>query len=208
MRALSFAVGLLLLTSCRTAGGGNDAAEVKDLPDFFQPDRVLAYRGYGPGELDAIFTRAEAPSSIPDGYASGIHIIPSGTKAPVPLQLTVVTKKFWKGKTFKGTAAVMTDELLGPDLGVGAQLRIESLRDSLKRYNWDAKDQAAVIDDKPSLITDYKGYKMFDKPSLLTADTKGWVDECRVVEADAPAVWMCRSTYNGIFWGHVILQMQ
>jgi hypothetical protein len=197
---------LLALVACKTNGG--EQASVKDLPDFLQPDRILAYKDRSPAELDALFKGAPSPTEFPSGHASGIHLIPPGTQAQVPTTLTVVTKTLWKGKTFDGSAGIMTDEVFGPNLGIGAQLRLESITDTLKRYGWDGLDSAATVDDRPSLITDYKGYRMLDAPSVLTKDTKGWVDECRIVEAEAPPVWLCRSTYDGMFWGHVVLQMQ
>lgn len=209
------ATGLMLMAfilstsifGCRTRSDADQAgSETKDLPSIFQSERVLAYRGRSVAELDGLFKSAPSPTAFPSGYAIGIHLIPAGTRAPVPQVLTQSTKNLWKGKQFHPNRGIMLDEVIGPNLGVGADLKLMPMRQVLAVYGWDRLDAAALVDERPSVITDYRSFRSYNGDSLLTGDTRGWIDECRVIEPALPAVWLCRSTYNGIFWGHVVLQ--
>ncbi len=195
---------------CRTTGGANGGSggggTVKDLPGFLLPQEVTQYKGRTETELAEWFANGTAPEAIPSGYGTGIHIIPPSSQAKVPESLRVVTKTLWKGKWFNAAGGVMRDDTLGPDIGVRAILSIETLGDALRRHNF-STDGAALVDDKPSLITDYAATEYSGLLSGLVQSTKGWVDEFRVVTGGAKPILLGRSTYNGKFWGYVVLQL-
>jgi hypothetical protein len=197
---------LATLTHCRSSPSGG-ASAVKDLPDSALPPEVVSYRQYSPDQLASMFASGTVPTVLPSGYATGIHILPSGSPAQVPASLTLVTKELWRGKRFDGASSMMYDDTLGPDLGVKASLSIEPLSAVLTRHSFDRSQDQTVADGKPSLITDYAASAYSGLTAPLVADTKGWIDEFRIAQDGAKPIYLGRSTYNGLFWGYVVLQL-
>ena len=195
----------LAIAGCRTPAG--NASATKDLPAALLPSDVNQYRSYTPQQLADAFANGASPTSLPSGYAVGIHIIPPGSPASVPMSLTVATKTLWKGKRFDGANAIMYDDTLGPDLGTKSVLSVEPMAAALARHGFDPQAGSSTVDERPSLITDYAASVYGAVGSATLAATKGWIDEFRELSQGSKPMYIGRSTYKGKFWGYVILQI-
>lgn len=208
VRWLLVSVFLLPMMSCRSLSGQEDDSQVKDLIDILLPPEVTAYRDDSEAELDKKFADGQAPANLPSGYGMGIHIISKSTQAEVPKLLALGIKILWKGKWFNAETGMMRDDSFGPDFGSPrAVISIEAINDVLKRHAFDGKDARASLDTKPSLIADYASTEYSGILKETVKLTKGWIEEYRIVEEGEKPILLGRASYNGKFWGYIVLQL-
>ena len=106
-------------------------------PASAAPRTLNEYARADQATLEALY-RGSDTVSVPTGFVPGRAIPSPGSRNT--LRRSNVIGLLWKGKVFDGSRAIMIDQMLGPDLGVGAKLRLEPLSTTLHRYGWLGRD--------------------------------------------------------------------
>lgn len=169
---------------------------------------VLRNLGRQPREaVDVLFRGGILPPQPCVGIYQGAHWVSPGLDAPISAFTNFATLNLWRSKVFVPERHCVIDIILGFDLGVRAKVYVAPLASVLlaKEGLNLTPDSLPVVDQRPSLITDYGAFPYGPILKVLHAGVRGFVDEFRQIEWQGHPLLLGRSIYRGMLWGYVFL---